>query len=191
MMWRNIYSLLLRLHPEEFREAYRDEMLWIFDQEVGVRRRYWLVWDASVSLLRQHILQLGPTPYLALADGEQPFRMIEDAPLSRARIMNGVIAAVVLFVLFFAKIIEHGGCPGMLRIPTVYTYQEPRPQNFDIDRWRLSALDVDGDGWITLTERSADVALRWTPLLVKTAADAEGRLAVADVLVQFEAELSR
>ncbi len=191
MTWRNIYSLLLRLHPAEFREAYRDEMLWIFDEEVEARRPYRLVWDALISLLRQQVLRPGPAPYFAVADGEQPFQMLEEASLSRARIVSGVITAGILFVLVFAEVVEHGGYPGMLRVPTIYTYQMPRPQNFDIDRWRLSGLDMDSDGWISLTERSAESALRWEPLLAKVRADAEGQIAVADVLSQFESGLRR
>lgn len=79
----------------------------------------------------------------------------------------------------------------MLRIQTVNPKQELRPLNFDIDRWRLSARDVAGYGWISLAERSVAVALRWKPLLAKTPGDAEGRLAVTNVLLQFEAELLR
>jgi hypothetical protein len=54
---RNIYRLLLWLHPFAFRAEFAGEMLWIFDElretEGGPR----LLWDGAVSLFRQRLLR--------------------------------------------------------------------------------------------------------------------------------------
>lgn len=52
-MARFIYQWLVLLHPAYFRKRFADEMLWIFDQELGVRLKLVLFGDAVSSLVRQ------------------------------------------------------------------------------------------------------------------------------------------
>lgn len=56
-MLRSMYSHLLRLHPEHFRQRFGDEMMSIFDQAAERRQRLSLVLDGFISLLRQWSLR--------------------------------------------------------------------------------------------------------------------------------------
>ncbi|WP_031499551.1 hypothetical protein [Bryobacter aggregatus] len=52
-MCRKVYELVLRLHPEDFRERFATEMLYGFDQASGGFAIALLLVDALISLLRQ------------------------------------------------------------------------------------------------------------------------------------------
>jgi hypothetical protein len=56
-MMRVLYRMVLWLHPPAFRSAYRDEMLWIFDQTVADNGAGGLFADAMTSVLRQWFLR--------------------------------------------------------------------------------------------------------------------------------------
>jgi hypothetical protein len=60
-MIRRFYAYLVRLHPDWFRRRFGEEMLSIFDESVRDQRRFRLVIDAFVSMLRQRMLR---TDYL-------------------------------------------------------------------------------------------------------------------------------
>ena len=181
MIRRAIYRALLRLHPRRFREEYCGEMLWIFDREVKSPMPYRLFWDVVRSLIRQWAVRPNPALLMAESEGAPAFRLLDDSSFGSARFTNGLLAAVLLLGPIFSAVIAHGGYPGTLRIPTIFTYRELPPENFDFDRWRLAALDTDGDGWISLQERSREAALRWEPLFLEASADEEGRVALADL----------
>jgi DNA-binding PadR family transcriptional regulator len=52
---RNLYSLIIRLHPRPFRDRFGDEMLWIFDEARSDGSTSRLLFDGLFSLLRQHL----------------------------------------------------------------------------------------------------------------------------------------
>ena len=110
---RRVYRGLLRLHPEEFRREFGEEMLWIFDEISATKRTAPLFADAVGSLARQWLLRgnagrLGAEeleqPVLRVAAG--PFAgehiLVPEKPLSPGRLLQGsVVAAVFLATLAF------------------------------------------------------------------------------------------
>jgi len=56
-MTRDLYRLLLELHPFEFRYRFAEEMLWIFDEAGESEGRGNLILDACISLARQRFLR--------------------------------------------------------------------------------------------------------------------------------------
>jgi hypothetical protein len=63
---RRLYRLLLLLHPQPFRDAFAEEMLWIYDQ-AGSRA---LLGDVVLSLIRQRLFRSGTWKIpVALAGG--------------------------------------------------------------------------------------------------------------------------
>src|SRR5436309_314368 len=59
-MGRLFYVCLLSLHPRPFRERFGEEMIDIFDEGAGSRRRVALFVDAFISLFRQWVLRPSP-----------------------------------------------------------------------------------------------------------------------------------
>lgn len=82
-MVRQLYILLIRLHPRAFRERFGDEMLSIFDQSASQGSRAWLFADALSSTLRQHVLrpvaERAPSPLPYNSDGVPLFVAIDDS----------------------------------------------------------------------------------------------------------------
>jgi Ca2+-binding EF-hand superfamily protein len=80
-MVRQLYILLIRLHPRAFRERFGDEMLSIFDQSASHGNRAWLFADAVSSALRQHVLrpvaEPAPSPLPHNPDGVPLFVAID------------------------------------------------------------------------------------------------------------------
>ena len=58
-MTRTLYRWLVWLHPPAFRLRFEDELLWIFDENNGALHPVPLVYDVTISLLRQWILRSG------------------------------------------------------------------------------------------------------------------------------------
>lgn len=58
-MTRTLYRWLVWLHPPSFRLRFEDELLWIFDENNSSLHPVPLVYDATISLLRQWILRSG------------------------------------------------------------------------------------------------------------------------------------
>ena len=56
-MCRSLYRLLLKLHPQAFRERFAAEMLWIFDEAAMTQGVTRLFADAFVSLMRQWVVR--------------------------------------------------------------------------------------------------------------------------------------
>jgi enterochelin esterase-like enzyme len=63
-MKHSLYQWLLRLHPPQFRERFAEEMVWIFEEEVG-QSALELFTDGIISLLRQWILRSGAWKLMA------------------------------------------------------------------------------------------------------------------------------
>jgi hypothetical protein len=63
---RSSYTLILRMHPQAFRDRFADEMLWIFDQEHKRGAAPRLIFDGIASLIRQRSnTATDPAPTLA------------------------------------------------------------------------------------------------------------------------------
>ena len=59
MMSRNLYRWLIWLHPPAFRLRFEEELFWIFDESSGASGAVPLLYDATVSLLRQWLIRSG------------------------------------------------------------------------------------------------------------------------------------
>ena len=111
---RCLYRSLLRLHPEQFRREFADEMLWIFDQLTARNSAAPLVIDATTSLARQWILRkpwrkllAGETLSAPAAAGSFAWQHIEvhEPWLPVSRMIQGcVVALAFISVLSFAAI---------------------------------------------------------------------------------------
>jgi len=58
-MTRNLYRWLIGLHPPAFRLRFEPELLWIFDESRGASGAAPLLYDATISLLRQWLMRSG------------------------------------------------------------------------------------------------------------------------------------
>lgn len=59
MMTRTLYRWLVCLHPPAFRLRFGQELLWIFDESSDASGAAPLVYDATISLLRQWLMRSG------------------------------------------------------------------------------------------------------------------------------------
>jgi hypothetical protein len=59
MMTRTFYRWLVGLHPPAFRLRFEPELLWIFDESRDASGAAPLLYDATISLLRQWLLRSG------------------------------------------------------------------------------------------------------------------------------------
>lgn len=98
-MARFIYQWLVLLHPAYFRKRFADEMLWIFDQERGVRLKLVLFGDAVSSLVRQWLLR--PREQAPVVAGDVPFSSYVpiEGKLPRGAAASGAVLTIVLFGL--------------------------------------------------------------------------------------------
>lgn len=58
-MTRTLYRWLVCLHPPAFRLRFGQELLWIFDESSDASGAAPLVYDATISLLRQWLMRSG------------------------------------------------------------------------------------------------------------------------------------
>ena len=58
-MTRTLYRWLICLHPPAFRLRFEEEFLWIFDESSDASSAATLLYDASISLLRQWLIRSG------------------------------------------------------------------------------------------------------------------------------------
>lgn len=58
-MIRKLYRCLICLHPPAFRLRFEPELLWIFDESRGASGAAPLLYDATISLLRQWLTRSG------------------------------------------------------------------------------------------------------------------------------------
>jgi uncharacterized membrane protein len=59
MMTRALYRCLICLHPPAFRLHFQEELLWIFDESRDASGSAPLLFDATISLLRQWLVRSG------------------------------------------------------------------------------------------------------------------------------------
>ena len=180
-MWREAYVTILRLHPEAFRSRYADEMLWIFDQEADGRPPYRLLADGCLSLVRQWWRGPQSVGWQPAPAGSVPaFQRLDMRAFGGNPFSMGLAAAVLMLTLLFTVIVRHGYYPGMLHLPGIYEYVEVAPLDLTIDWRRLQALDLDGDGRISPSERMRPDARRWEPLF-RVAEGDDGEVALGEL----------
>ncbi len=170
-MWRSVYTAILRLHPEAFRDRYAEEMLWIFDQEAPRGGAVSLVGDGLLSLIRQRWRRAESPAYRLVAAGAPSFQRLDTRVFGGAPLLIGFVGSLILLVFAFTLIVRHGSFPGVVKISTMYDYREIGPPNLTPDWLTLQALDLDGDGLISHEERMRPEARRWEPLFLKAEAD--------------------
>jgi len=64
-MTRALYRWLVCWHPPAFRLRFEEELLWIFDESIDVSSAGPLLYDATISLLRQWIMRSGMWKWVA------------------------------------------------------------------------------------------------------------------------------
>ena len=101
-MTRRLYRLLVRFHPQEFRDRFGDEMLLIYDDAANVRGRVSLIFDAFLSAFRQHVLRGGGGIAVSTLrhnpDGEPLFSGIENSRPSLLILANGCAATALAWL---------------------------------------------------------------------------------------------
>ncbi len=105
---RSLYVALLRLHPAEFRRNFASEMLSTYDEAVESFSPAWLLREAAVSVLRQHLLRQPADP-VAAADGtvgliSGVYPLIEPFELRAERLLLAVVLSVCLLRTVFPVI---------------------------------------------------------------------------------------
>ena len=93
MIARNVYRLLLSLHPPAFRERFASEMLWVFDQTVADEGVLSLLADVAFSFFKQH-LATDATPRAG--------SLFQQSPAGSLHVMRIVQASGVALPLLFA-----------------------------------------------------------------------------------------
>lgn len=101
-MIRRLYRLLVRLHPQEFRDRFGDEMVLIYDDVSNLRGRASLFADAILSACRQHVLRGGAGMTVSTLrrnpDGGPLFAGIENSRPSLLILANGCAATAVAWL---------------------------------------------------------------------------------------------
>lgn len=101
-MLRHLYRCAVRLHPSAFRERFADEMLYIFDQQSGMRAALGLVLDSILSLLRQwtfrpHLGVSSPVVVQPTANGTLSFATLDNFRPRTSAIVHGMVLSIILF----------------------------------------------------------------------------------------------
>jgi uncharacterized protein (TIGR03435 family) len=101
---RQIYGLLLRLHPAEFRHEFAREMALDFEEALETHGSAWLYLDAAGSLARQWVAAIasavadpssGPQPSLLAGN----YVMLRDRRFTLMELGRGMVAAVTQLAL--------------------------------------------------------------------------------------------
>jgi len=93
---RFAYRLLLGLHPASFQEEFGGEMLWIFEEEYKPGNAGYLLFDGTVSLLRQRCRIQSDPGQLSIASGA----IITGPGIGPIRLLQAAITiSVILFSL--------------------------------------------------------------------------------------------
>ncbi len=105
-MLRRLYRCAVRLHPDSFRRRFGDEMLYIFDQQKGIRAALGVTLDCVFSLLRQWILRPQASAELAAAplpcpttDHIPSFGTLDAFRPRTSAIINGAVLSAILFCM--------------------------------------------------------------------------------------------
>ena len=156
-MIRMFYAILVRLHPRAFREEFAEEMLWIFDQESGVRCRARLFVDVFVSLGRQRWFRNHESAPLSSADGGPAFYVSAASMPRPAALVNGLLSSIVAFAAVAFLIVHGGGTSGFVKLPTITIASSNAPMPRD---W----LEPQTPGALIQLIRSADYAVVIAPV---------------------------
>ncbi|HMG01997.1 MAG TPA: hypothetical protein VK596_02635 [Edaphobacter sp.] len=85
VLLRNLYYAMIRLYPASFRSEFREEMLWIFDEEANRGRAVPLLLDAACSVVWQRLRPQAevtvPNPYYVEIDSAVPAQRLAQATL--------------------------------------------------------------------------------------------------------------
>ena len=93
---RFAYRLLLRLHPASFQDEFGTEMLWIFDEEYKRGNAGYLLFDGTISLLRQRCRIQNDPGQLSVASGA----IITGPGIGPVRLLQpGITFSVIFFSL--------------------------------------------------------------------------------------------
>jgi len=101
-MLRFLYCRLLRLHPRSFRDRFADEMLSIFDQAGVATTELRLIFDASLSLVRQWTLRQefwnsSPVTPAPAVFGVPSFATLQSFRPRTAAVLHGLALSILLF----------------------------------------------------------------------------------------------
>jgi hypothetical protein len=92
---RFAYRLLLGLHPASFQDEFGSEMLWIFDEEYKRGNAGYLLFDGTISLLRQRCRIQNDPGQLSVASGA----IITGPGIGPVRLLQ---AGITFSVIFFS-----------------------------------------------------------------------------------------
>ncbi len=159
-MIRYLYVGLLRLHPQQFRKLYGQEILAIFDQAAAEGRAVPLLVEGVVSLFRQWLLR----PKEPVAQHETmdalAFYISDESLLPPSRLLTGVVLSTVVFFVACLAIKEGGNPrtrPGTLQSRETIT--EPKILNGKLDRSKTPRNDITdrqaGERWAARTNLPA------------------------------------
>jgi len=205
-MLRQLYSILLRLHPRGFRERFSGEMFSIFEESPD---KVALLVDACVSVLRQQVLRPGDSeapPAAPVPDGVPMFHMVDDSLPRKSVLLQGALLSLGAFAgVVFA--VSHGGSGWELLIGTHQPIWRPLAVNRDsivpgaptttvkvpekpVDWWLMSAegyfknspvlrtLDSNHDFFLTAKELD-----RAPAVLLSLDLDHDGKLSLEECLL--------
>ena len=130
-MVRQLYTILLALHPARFRYRFAFEMLAIFDEASAHGSRMPLLADGLRSLIRQWVHPYRPEAAAAVTAGAGTpvFHSLDTSLPGRRCFMTGAALSLVLFSALTVSIGRGGRSPGVLLIGTLL----PRPSLFGVD----------------------------------------------------------
>ena len=168
-MVRQLYIILLALHPARFRYRFALEMLAIFDEAAAHGSALTLLADGIRSLVRQWV-----HPYRPVAAATAPagagtpvFHLLDTSPPNRHCLMTGVAFSLVLLSALTISIGRGGGSPGISNggfdwMPGLFGVNRDsiEPSEATVE-FSSGALDCDGDGMLSASEiANAPVVLR-------------------------------
>ena len=178
-MCRWLYSVLLRLHPREFRERFGAEMLDIFEQESRAGNRAALLMDGAISAFRQRALRPAfekPTlPAAGPAQLAPVFQTLPGGLPRRSALVNGALITVALLsVVNFAAARGGGGIRKLLiggtyfRPSVLPVEQRPAPGNEFADRVEV------GSSRVSRADETAEIYFRTVRVLRALDGDGDG-----------------
>ena len=168
-MVRQLYIILLALHPAQFRYRFAFEMLAIYDEASAHGGRPPLLADGVRSLVRQWVLPYRPVGAAATSTGAgMPVFHLLDTPLPNRRcLMTGVTFSLVLFSALTISIGRGGGSPEISNgafdwMPGLFGADRDSIEPSEpTTEFGFGALDCDGDGMLSAAEMAnAPVVLR-------------------------------
>jgi len=174
---RNLYRVLLRLHPAAFRREFADEMLWIFDETSVRGRTAPLFADALASLARQWVLRspwgkLPAVEPVPVSTGSGTFAWehiaLPEKPLPASRIFQGAWLAL----LFMAALSYAAFQPAPKTVATSPVNEKWNNKSKSTGSWPASAGSASGNNVSTKKQSSTAADRRYS--------DGQGSYAVVE-----------